>query len=40
MKSTWKKLMICMATLAMIFSSIFSNVALPFYAATNEKNIF
>ena len=40
MKSTWKKLMICMATLAMIFNSIFSNVALPFYAATNEKNIF
>ena len=40
MKSTWKKLMICMATFAMIFSSIFSNVALPVYAATNEKTFF
>ncbi len=40
MKTIWKKLMICMATLAMIFSSIFSNVALPVYAATNEKTFF
>lgn len=40
MKTTWKKIMICIATLAIIFSSVFSNVALPVYAATNEKTFF
>ena len=40
MKTTWKKIMICIATLAIIFSSVFSNVALPVYAATDEKTFF
>lgn len=40
MKGIWKKIMLLTASFAMIFSSVFSNIAVPVYAAGNETTFF
>lgn len=40
MKSIWKKIMLLSASFAMIFSSVFSSIATPVYAASNETTFF
>lgn len=40
MKGIWKKIMLFAASFAMIFSSVFSNIAIPVHAASNETTFF
>lgn len=40
MKGIWKKIMLLTASFAIIFSSVFSNIAVPVYAAGNETTFF